>query len=76
MGRYSGWYSVSDEAFVSETELVEEKDKDGNSVGLRTETGNPVEWTEEDTYRFRLTSFEDDLKHWLKDGIFATLLVY
>ena len=50
---YAGWYSVRDEAFYreSETEL-----KDG--VRLATPTGTPVEWTEEETYFFRLSAYE------------------
>ena len=67
LGRYSGWYSVSDEAFVSDVELIETKDSAGNVIGVSTESGNPVERTDEETYKFRLSSFQDDLKYWLKD---------
>ncbi|XP_053975923.1 methionine--tRNA ligase, mitochondrial-like isoform X1 [Hylaeus volcanicus] len=67
LGRYSGWYSTLDETFVSDTELIEEKDKAGNIIQVSNESGNPVEWTEEDNYKFRLTSFKDDLKYWLKN---------
>lgn len=60
---------MSDEAFVPDVELIETKDSAGNVIGVSTESGNPVEWTDEDTYKFRLSSFQDDLKYWLKDGI-------
>ncbi|XP_043265891.1 methionine--tRNA ligase, mitochondrial [Colletes gigas] len=65
MGKYAGWYSVSDETFISDAEVIQKKDITG--IKYMTESGNPVEWTEEDSYKFRLTSFQDDLKHWLKD---------
>ncbi|XP_076650880.1 methionyl-tRNA synthetase, mitochondrial isoform X1 [Halictus rubicundus] len=67
MDKYSGWYSVSDEAFISDTDLIEQKDKVGNVVRLTADSGNSVEWTEECTYKFRLTSFQDDLRYWLKN---------
>lgn len=68
MGKYTGWYSVTDEAFVSETEIIERTDDVGNIIHVAADSENRVEWTEEETYKFRLTSFEDDLKYWLKDG--------
>nr|WP_296774072.1 methionine--tRNA ligase [Rhodococcus sp. (in: high G+C Gram-positive bacteria)] len=54
---YSGWYSVRDEAFYTEgeTTVVE----DGSRVA--TETKTPVEWTEESTYFFRLSAYQDKL---------------
>ncbi|XP_076240243.1 methionyl-tRNA synthetase, mitochondrial isoform X2 [Calliopsis andreniformis] len=67
LDKYAGWYSVSDEAFISDLEVTENKDQAGNIVQVCTESGNPVEWTEEDTYKFRLTSFQNDLKYWLKN---------
>lgn len=67
LGKYSGWYCVSDEAFLSDAELTEKKDKSGELIKVSSESGNSVEWTEEDSYKFRLSSFQDDLRHWLKD---------
>ncbi|KAK0159260.1 hypothetical protein PV328_010157 [Microctonus aethiopoides] len=68
LGKYSGWYCVSDEAFVSELELEEKKDASGNIIKVSATSGNIVEWMEEDNYKFRLSHFQDDLKHWLKDS--------
>ncbi|XP_031847383.1 methionyl-tRNA synthetase, mitochondrial isoform X2 [Nomia melanderi] len=65
-GKYSGWYSVTDEAFVSESEVIEKTDDVGNIIRVTANSENRVEWTEEKTYKFRLSSFQDDLKHWLK----------
>lgn len=52
LGKYSGWYSVRDEAFYAESELTE----DG-----RAPTGAPVEWVEEESYFFKLSKWQDKL---------------
>ncbi len=54
---YAGWYSVRDEAFYRETET--EVGDDG--VRVATPTKTPVEWTEEETYFFKLSSYQDKL---------------
>ena len=46
--RYAGWYSVRDEAYYPESELVDGK----------APTGAPVEWVEEESYFFRLSDYE------------------
>ena len=51
LDKYSGWYSVRDEAFYSETEIV-----DGTAP-----SGAPVEWVEEPSYFFNLSKWEDKL---------------
>lgn len=53
---YKGWYSVRDEAFYAEDELV--PDAEGNKLSPQ---GTPVEWLEEDSYFFRLSAYEDKL---------------
>jgi methionyl-tRNA synthetase len=53
---YAGWYSVRDEAFYRETET---EVVDG--VRIATPTRTPVEWTEEETYFFRLSAYEKPL---------------
>src|SRR5206468_9105951 len=50
-GRFSGWYSVRDEAFYDESELVDGK----------APTGDDVEWVEEENYFFRLSVWQDRL---------------
>ena len=53
---YAGWYSVRDEAFYDEAETELRDD------GLRYGPQNtPVEWTEEETYFFRLSAYQDRL---------------
>ncbi|MDF1585959.1 methionine--tRNA ligase [Marinimicrococcus flavescens] len=51
LGSYAGWYSVRDEAFYAESELVDGK----------APTGAPVEWVEEPSYFFRLSAWQDRL---------------
>jgi methionyl-tRNA synthetase len=54
---YSGWYSVRDERYFSdsETHIVD-------GTRLTIETGTPVTWTEkEQTYFFRLSAYADKL---------------
>lgn len=72
-GKYSGWYCVPDEAFLSEQDLNEKTTPTGEVIKVSAESGHPVEWSEEDNYKFRLSAFEDDLKHWLKDGKFINI---
>lgn len=55
LDKYSGWYSVRDEAFYGEGELVE---KNGEKVAP---SGAPVEWVEEESYFFKLSEWEDRL---------------
>ncbi len=54
--KYAGWYSVRDEAFYSESELI-----DGEGGEKLAPTGAPVEWVEEPSYFFKLSAFEDRL---------------
>ncbi len=53
--KYAGWYSVRDEAFYRESET---KMENGVRIGPQ---GTPVEWTEEETYFFRLSKYEQPL---------------
>ncbi|WCL52873.1 methionine--tRNA ligase [Gimibacter soli] len=54
--KYAGWYSVRDEAFYGEGELI-----DGPDGGKVAPTGAPVEWVEEPSFFFKLSAFEDKL---------------
>ncbi|WP_082908062.1 methionine--tRNA ligase [Bradyrhizobium neotropicale] len=53
---YSGWYSVRDEAYYAEDET--RLNDDGVRLGPQ---GTPVEWVEEKSYFFRLSSYQDRL---------------
>jgi methionyl-tRNA synthetase len=53
---YSGWYSIIDEAFYQESELIK------NNLGeLLSPNKTPVEWVEEKSYFFRLSAYEEKL---------------
>src|SRR3972149_1722292 len=56
IGTYQGWYSVRDEAYDAEGETV--IGPDNVRVGPQ---GTPVEWTEEKSYFFRLSAYQDRL---------------
>ncbi len=53
---YAGWYSVRDEAYYAEDETVMGDD----NVRLGPQ-GTPVEWVEEKSYFFKLSSYQDRL---------------
>ncbi len=57
LGRYTGWYSVRQEAYY------EEKDTEVGPDNIRREKelGSPVEWNEEESYFFRLSRYEKAL---------------
>ena len=56
LDRYEGWYSVRDEAYYDEKELVE-----GEGGEKLSPQGTPVEWTEEETWFFRLSRYAEPL---------------
>jgi methionyl-tRNA synthetase len=53
LDRYEGWYSVRDEAFYEEKELV-----DGEGGIRLSPQGTPVEWTVEESWFFKLSKYE------------------
>lgn len=61
LDRYEGWYSVRDEAFYDETELVT-----GEGGEKLSPQGTPVEWTVEESWFFRLSKYEGQLLELLK----------
>lgn len=56
LDRYEGWYSVRDEAFYDEKEIVE-----GEGGQKLSPQGTPVEWTKEESWFFRLSKYEQPL---------------
>ena len=56
LSKYSGWYSVSDEAFYSEDEIEEL-----NGKKIAKSSKSPVEWVDEESYFFRLSKWEKSL---------------
>jgi methionyl-tRNA synthetase len=56
LDRYEGWYSVRDEAFYEESELIE-----GEAGAKLSPQNTPVEWTTEETWFFRLSKYQQPL---------------
>jgi methionyl-tRNA synthetase len=53
---YEGWYSVREEEFYTEAELIK-----NNKGEWETSGGSPVEWMKEDSYFFRLSNYQEKL---------------
>ena len=67
LGEYSGWYSVSDEEFFTESQLSEVfRDEDGNVTGGIAPSGHQVEWVSEESYFLRLSKYQDRLVEFFK----------
>ena len=63
LSKYSGWYSVSDEAFYAEEEISEKEDNK-----IATSSGSLVEWIEEESYFFRLSKWQDSLLEYYENN--------
>jgi len=61
LSKYSGWYSVSDEAFYAEEEIEE---VNGKKIAILSKSG--VEWMDEESYFFRLSKWEKPLLDYYK----------
>jgi methionyl-tRNA synthetase len=60
---YSGWYCVSEETFVPDTQ-VKSKSVNGQTVHHDL-SDNTVVWSSEENYMFRMSKVEDQVKSWL-----------
>ena len=62
LSKYSGWYSISDEAYYTEDEIITE-----NGKKISKSSGSIVEWFEEESYFFKLSAWQEKLlKHYEK----------
>ena len=61
LSKYSGWYSVSDEAFYNDDEIEE---IDGEKKAISSKSS--VEWVDEESYFFRLSKWEKPLLDFYK----------
>jgi methionyl-tRNA synthetase len=57
LDRYEGWYSVRDEAYYAEDELID----GGEGADKLSPQGTPVEWTVEESWFFRLANYQQKL---------------
>ena len=62
LSKYSGWYSVRDEAFVADNEIIEKDGKKYNGFG------SELSWVEEESYFFRLSKWQDRLLNFYKEN--------
>jgi methionyl-tRNA synthetase len=68
LDKYSGWYSVSDEAFYDEDEIEE---RDGKKISKNS--GSFVEWVEEESYFFKLSAWSSNLlDHYKRNNEFIS----
>ncbi|GGB98325.1 methionine--tRNA ligase [Novosphingobium endophyticum] len=65
LDRYEGWYSVRDEAYYDESELIA-----GEGGEKLSPQGTPVEWTVEESWFFRLSKYQDKLLELYGSGDF------
>jgi len=63
LDRYEGWYSIRDEAYYDESELVE-----GEGSEKLSPQGTPVEWTVEESWFFRLSKYQEPLLALYRDN--------
>ncbi|VDK41536.1 unnamed protein product [Taenia asiatica] len=64
---FAGWYSISDETFYADWEVVDSPSSNGVKVAKATH--NEVNWVEEETCRFRLSAFKNQIHAWLDSGV-------
>ena len=63
LSKYSGWYSVSDEAFYNDDEIEEH---DGKKIAISSKS--TVEWMDEESYFFKLSKWEKPLLDFYKNN--------
>ena len=71
LSKYNGWYSVSDEAYYDEDEIIT-KDK----KKISKSSGSSVDWVEEESYFFKLSKWQKKLlEHYEKNPNFKKICV-
>ena len=60
LDKYSGWYSISDEAYYDEDEIEEQ-----NGKKFLKSSGSIVDWVEEESYFFKLSAWSEKLLKFL-----------
>ncbi|MCM3784137.1 methionine--tRNA ligase [Neobacillus mesonae] len=69
-GEYEGWYSIPDETYYTETQLVDiEKDSSGKIIGGKSpDSGHPVELVKEESYFFKMSKYADRLLQYYEEN--------
>ncbi len=63
LSKYSGWYSVSDEAFYNDDEIIED-----NGIKIAKISKSVVEWVNEESFFFRLSKWENKLLKYYEEN--------
>ncbi|MBD5091569.1 MAG: methionine--tRNA ligase [Lactobacillus sp.] len=67
-GKYTGWYSVDDEEYFTESQLAEVyRDENGNVIGGKAPSGHEVQLVEEESYFFKMSKYADWLMDYYKE---------
>lgn len=69
-GEYEGWYSIPDETYYTETQLVDvEKNEKGEIISAKSpDSGHPVELVKEESYFFRMSKYADRLLKYYEEN--------
>ncbi|MEC0108120.1 methionine--tRNA ligase [Paenibacillus taichungensis] len=69
-GEYEGWYSIPDETYYTETQLVDvEKNDKGEIISAKSpDSGHPVELVKEESYFFRMSKYADRLLRYYEEN--------
>lgn len=69
LDEYEGWYSVPDETYYTESQLVDiVRDEDGKVIGGRSpESGHEVVRVKEESYFFKMSKYADRLLQYYED---------
>ncbi|WP_281165884.1 methionine--tRNA ligase [Liquorilactobacillus sicerae] len=68
LGEYTGWYSVSDEEYFTESQLAEVyRDEQGKVIGGKAPSGHEVELVREECYFFKMSKYADRLVKYYND---------
>ncbi|PPA68518.1 methionine--tRNA ligase [Jeotgalibacillus proteolyticus] len=70
LGEYEGWYSIPDETFYTETQLIDKKlDENGKVIGGNSpDSGHAVEKVREESYFFRMSKYADRLVKYYEEN--------
>ncbi|CAI6219400.1 methionine--tRNA ligase [Bacillus subtilis] len=70
LDEYEGWYSIPDETFYTETQLVDiERNEKGEVIGGKSpDSGHPVELIKEESYFFRMGKYADRLLKYYEEN--------
>ena len=63
LSKYTGWYSVSDEAYYDDEEI-----ETINNIKCAKSSGSKVEWVEEESFFFKLSSWQKKLLNFYNDN--------